>query len=118
MKRRTNAGPFASVTETPLIGLTLSRQLSLVLHAWDCSDVERNVQNHTLADPDIRPGGPETQTFGQGANLICFLVSHAYFFVGGEPMSRAKLNVGPWPDSSPLDSPLKPHAFYLCRHHA
>ena len=49
---------------------------------------------HHEADPDI--------WLGQG-NLICFPVSHVYFFVGGELKSRAKLDMG---DFLPLDRPL------------
>ena len=43
---------------------------------------------HYVVDPDIPLGD----------NLICFTVSHIYFFVGGGPKSIAKLDGGPWPD--------------------
>src|SRR6218665_2862563 len=45
-----------------------------------------------LADPDIRLGGHVNPAFGWGTNLICFAVSHIYFFDGGGPKSIAKLH--------------------------
>ena|SRR6218665_1427463 len=36
-------------------------------------------------------------TSAKRANLICFSVSHVYFFIGGGPKSIAKLD-GAWPD--------------------
>jgi len=46
---------------------------------------------HRVVHPDI----PLKET-----NLICFPVSHVYFFVGGGPKSIAKLGGG-WPDFPP-----------------
>jgi len=40
-----------------------------------------------------------------GANAICFPVSHAYFFVGGEAKVYSYTGWGPWPHF-PLDLPL------------
>ena len=40
-----------------------------------------------------------------GANVICFPVSHAYFFVGRGPKSIAKLDRGPWPHFVPSPDP-------------
>jgi len=53
-------------------------------------DIRLNVKpsppSMPVADPDIRLGGRimwRIQTFGWGgANLICFPVSHVYFFIG------------------------------------
>src|SRR6218665_2087179 len=40
----------------------------------------------------------------RGINLICFPVSHVYFFGGGGTKSIAKLDGGPWPDFLPPGS--------------
>jgi len=39
------------------------------------ADPDIRLGAHHVANPDIRHGG----------NLICFPVSHVYFFVGGRP---------------------------------
>jgi len=46
------------------------------------------------ADPDIRLGVHINSDIRLGGDLICFPVSHVYFFVGGRPTSLAKLNGG------------------------
>src|SRR6218665_1616193 len=55
---------------------------------------------YPLADSDIWLGGLRIQTFCLG-NVICFPVSHVYFFVGGEAKVYSQTRFGPWPDLSP-----------------
>jgi len=58
----------------------------------------------SMAHPDIWLGAISCGG-SRGANLICFPVSHMYFFVGGGKFI-AKMDGGPWPDLPCLDPPL------------